>query len=121
MLNVEATTSKTDMPGQGLTVPAIESHFKRQSLRLSHPVWLTRQSELNVTGVFERSTQYQNVPLFDLKFSRDNLHVLRFNTDGLYRFSSGTLSGNVQYSQGIRGSSYANSRPGADPDFAKIE
>nr|WP_240980228.1 ShlB/FhaC/HecB family hemolysin secretion/activation protein [Ramlibacter agri] len=130
--NAEYTWSDTKNPGS-FYVPPTQSGFERASLRLSYPLLLTRDSEVTLTGSFDASSQWTQVPLFDLTLNQDRLRVFRLGVDaggavgeiGRWR-ASGLFSHGVSRF-GARGwddvyeSGVPFSRPGAEPRFSKLE
>ena len=134
-LNPELTWSDTVNPAAGFT-PVTDSRFKRFTLRLSYPVRLTREEELNVNLAFEAADQSTRAPEFDVTLSEDRLRVLRAGADwstsvpalhpGARLRMSMTLSKGLD-ALGARSHADATasgigfSRGGSDPAFSKLE
>jgi len=132
-LNLEFTGSKTSTDPPAAWVPRLESRFERYSLRLSYPLVMTRRQSLTLTGALEVMDQQDSFPDFGhFVLSSDRLRVLRLGVDGSRPFARGLLSWNASLSRGIDGlgardasdaveSGIGLSRPGADPDFLKLD
>ncbi|MEX1198180.1 MAG: ShlB/FhaC/HecB family hemolysin secretion/activation protein [Pseudohongiellaceae bacterium] len=131
-LNLEVTASDTFVETGNPLIPATRSRFRRQSLRLSAPLRMTRASRITWTGILEHSEQSNAVPLFQQDLYRDKLRIARMNLS-LSRpvLADSTLNLFLQYSQGLdagaRGvdevinSGVPFSRPGSRPDFSRLE
>ena len=131
-VNVEFTASNTRMASTNPLIPSTLSRFERASLRLSHPLRLSRDEEVTLNGSFEMSRQSNEIPDFGIFVSRDELRVLRLNLQSRHSLSpqaQATLF--VGASQGLKagartpedamGSGIPLSREGSEPDFSKLE
>ena len=132
--NPEFTWSNTVTAASDF-VPVTESQFQRYTLRLSYPLILTRQVELNITGALEASNQRNLAPDFDVTFNQDRLRVLRLGADWSTSVSfnpDARLRVSTIVSKGLRGigarsiadaeaSGIPLSRLGTGPDFLKFE
>lgn len=131
-VNAEVTSSDTLMRSGNDFIPDTRSRFDRASLRVERPLWLTRASEIGVSAVFEMSTQVNDMPDFGFELYRDELRVVRIGVDVQRSLSSRSqLALSLVASQGLTAgartlddvldSGIPFSRPGARPDFTKLE
>lgn len=131
-LNLEVTRSDTRMPSSNPWIPETRSRFERAALRLSYPLHLSRRSEVSLTGIYEASRQYNEIPEFDVELTRDELSVLRLNLSAQHQWSpSSRLSLFLQASRGLNSGARTwddvletgvpFSRWGGEPDFRKLE
>lgn len=131
-LNFEHTWSDTKTPASTF-VPPTQSRFERSTLRLSYPLVLAREREVTVTGTLDASSQSNAAPLFGFVFNADRLRVARLGLDANMAVGEqGRLRLTGLVSRGLSGfgarstrdaaaSGIPLSRPGAGPDFTKLE
>jgi hemolysin activation/secretion protein len=131
-LNLEYTWSDTKSPGSAF-VPETQSRFERTTLRLSYPLVLTREREVTVTGTLDASSQSNTAPAFAFRFNADRLRVARLGVDASSAIGEqGRLRLTGLFSRGLSGlgarstgdaaaSNVPLSRPGAGPEFTKVE
>lgn len=131
-LNLEFSTSDTMMEYGNLWIPDTRSRFDRTTLRFAMPLVVTRDTEWTFNGLFEASRQVNDMPDFDYELYRDELRVLRAGVSSRHALTQRSqLSSALQISQGLKNGARTRkdveatgipfSRPGAKPDFTKID
>lgn len=131
-VNGEFTSSDTRFESGNTFIPDTRSRFDRASVRIDLPVTVTRTGEVNLSGAFEMSKQVNDMPDFGLELYRDVLRVIRVGADAQYpltprsqlalfaQLSQGLKSG-ARTAADVQSSGVPFSRPGARPDFTKLE
>lgn len=131
-LNLEFSSSDTMMGSDNLWIPDVRSRFDRVTVRVGVPLRVTRISEWTLDGMFEASRQVNDMPDFDYQLYRDELRVVRASLSSRHLLTQRSqVSSFLQLSQGLNSGARTRqdveatgipfSRPGAKPDFTKLD
>lgn len=137
---VSSVSQPEPQPG----VPRSLSKFERYTLRLVYPLIVNRQEDLTITGTLDATSQIDTLPDFQLLaangsslgafvLDRDRLRVARLGAawgstlaPSAYLNAGATISAGsskfgARTNADVANSGVAMSRPGAKPDFVKVE
>lgn len=98
-MNSSVRISRSE-PGENLADVDLASRYLSLAMRFEHPLLLSRQKQLSVSGAFEYTNSSSDV--LAARFFDDRLRVLRFGFSGYTTtFYNGSLQGRGTISQGL--------------------